>query len=600
MSNTIVCRKFGVNPNLNWNEKNNLLPLYIRKIKTQNFEDYILVSTNGKLININGVEKELGGPSLALLKTGRLLVLTAKEYDVLVNLDISLSNRLYVFEKEFPIFNDIKYIPVPHIMISSMRKKLNKVRKLGYKNKNIISDLLHSHQKKTFKKVTKKSSLDSCFYNVIGGGYQEIFKFKEESENRVVIALDFNSMFPSCMSGEFINPKNLFYIDFKDEKLDEGAFLPGLYRVIFSNPIDDQFNKHHPFKYRVANQSFNFELTKSDKVDVILHHFELDYYKRFFEKHEVIEGVISSNSISHPLFSRATRLYNQRLGFKKNLDSSNELLAKFKLVSMHSVTNPVKINTKKFNVQCKLIQFLEQNFSFSFEEGMSDNDNIKIINSFQQFTVLYHDGTWTLKYPNVKNNESIYCFSSTIIARSRLKMVKAIMSVLKFESVDLCYCNIDSLHISVEKNKLDNLMSGISCLISPAMGDFKVEAIADKGYWFDVGRYWLIDDSSVIKYRNVLFNRRGKNDFNYTRVIQKIVKNDFFDYIKNFNLHLFNSFSYAKRLGREDDFFHRYTYNEINTFNVANETIIEEMLQSKTKKIISFRKIKCLYGKENQ
>ena len=558
-----------------------------------------MVSTDGKSIIINGVVKKLDLNSLRPLNIGKPIVLTAKEYYILVKLDLSFADKIYIFEKEFPIFTNITYSPIPYINFRSLTNKILNVRKRGFMNKNIISDLLYSHKKNTFKKIKKKSSLDAFFYNVIGDGYQEIFKLKEECKNRTVIALDFNSMFPSCMSGEFMNPRSLYYIDFKDQDLDLDNLSSGIYRVILNNPTNDSFNKYHPLKYRAGKQSFNFKLTSGDKVDVILPHFELEYYKNFFESCELIEGIISDSTVEHPLYKNARRVYKQRIGFKKNLDSSSELLAKFKLVSMHSVTNPVKIKTKIFNKSCLVIQFLEDNFSFSFERNTTDNEKIKIINSFQQFSIQYKNECWALNYPNNKNNESIYCFSSTVIARSRLKMLKAIMEISKFDSVDICYCNIDSIHISIEKSKLELFISRFSDSISNKMGDLKIQAIADKGYWFDVGRYWLIDNDSVIKYKNIMFNRKGGNIFTQTRVLSKIIKNDFFDYIKNYTLRLFNSFSYTKKLIINDSSYCRYTFNEIKDNQVANETVLEEMTQSKINKITLFTKIKSLYGKSS-
>jgi hypothetical protein len=67
--------------------------------------------------------------------------------------------------------------------------------------------------------------------------------------------------------------------------------------------------------------------------------------------------------------------------------------------------------------------------------------------------------------------------------------------------LELCYCNIDSIHFSVPASQVDGALSLLRERTSSDMGDLRIEAISRHGLWLEPGRYWLYDDA-VSKFSN--------------------------------------------------------------------------------------------------
>lgn len=181
--------------------------------------------------------------------------------------------------------------------------------------------------------------------------------------------------------------------------------------------------------------------------------------------------------------------------------------------------------------------------------------------------------------------ESIFSFSSQITANSRLKMLMTIENFLNFNSLEICYCNVDSIHISIKKDKINKFFEEFKHLFSDEIGNLKVESISDKGYWFDIGRYWLMNNNEVIKFKNIIFNRKNTNNqFIFNTRLKFIVKNNVSNYVKNTYKNIHNSFSNKKKLDLNaiDSFnFSRYNYKEIYNLDVAFDSTKKESEKNK-------------------
>ena len=105
---------------------------------------------------------------------------------------------------------------------------------------------------------------------------------------------------------------------------------------------------------------------------------------------------------------------------------------------------------------------------------------------------------------------------------------------------ELCYCNIDSLHISIPSDKEELFKDTIKDLISPTeLGKLKIESITNRGIWFEPGRYWLFNDNKLVNFKNTIFNDNNKD---YKCVFKKI------EYLDKRNDYKVNYFSLFKVL----------------------------------------------------
>lgn len=519
------------------------------------------------------------------------MYLTYKEKEFLLELMIDFNIEIFIFEKIYPIFNDIKYHSNLFNNYNLLLNLLNIVESAHTHGSTLAEYLSAKYLYKVERKLRYKNSLDYYFSFAYKGGYQEVFKLKEEREDRVIIAMDFNSIYPDSMKGDFIEPKSIQYINFFHEKnININDLHNGMYRVLLNNPKETFFKTFHPFKYVRLFESYNFNIEEQHSIEILLFKNELEYYSKFFTDVTILEGFYSKRKIIHPLKKEAEKLYDDRKLYKTNNDIMLSNLTKFKLVTLHSSTNPKLYIRKFFSNKKNLLQYLNQNYMLNV--NIEANESVHIKNQ-ENFNIVKVDNGFRASMPKLDANESLYCLSSQVIANSRLKMLQTLEVFLQYDTVEICYCNIDSIHISINKNRVDDFLKKHQDFFSSEMGKLKIESIADKGYWFDIGRYWLFKDDKVIQFRNILFNQQGNDNLFIKNIkLSYIVKNNFHNYVKKTYKNIFNSFSNKKKIDQhlsENITFKRYNYEEIENLDVAKNSEQREFLKSNSLK-------KCLFN----
>jgi hypothetical protein len=558
---------------------------------------YTPISTNGDVILCDG---EIFNPHDFLISShGRnLIVLTNKEKALLLDALIDTNTELKVFEVKYPVFDHIKYVSNVHKNYEELNRLLNVISELEIKGESVTHHASTSFLYKIERKLRYKNNLDKLFAFAYKGGYQEVFKLKEERIDRQILALDFNSMFADCMKGIFLEPKSVRYQNFsKESNINLKNLENGLYRVILKQPTNSFFNKYHPFKYVKLNNANYFDLEDNHNIELLLFKNELIFYQKYFGKVEVKEGFISKNSITHPLVSQANLIYSDRLKYKKIGDKIMENISKLHLITMHSSTNQKRFKYLTFKSSKKLIAYLSSKYMIEFPPEMSDEMKLTLIEDYNNFNFKHLNNRIQAKLRNFDSNDTVYSISAQILANSRIKMIRTIEKFLQHPSVEICYANIDSIHISILKSELTSFLQNNRKLISNKMGDLKIETIASKGYWFDVGRYWLINDAGDVDlFKNRLFNHKGTNsNFTDNRKLNIIIKGKHYSYVKPVFMHLFNAFSYNKKVNGRDNVdnvnYDRYSFNEISGLKVAAESYNREILKSKRLKIDLFKKI---------
>ena len=331
-----------------------------------------------------------------------------------------------------------------------------------------------------------------------------------------------------------------------------------------------------------------------DTIETVISKEEVLYFSNFFDSIDIIEGLFSADSIQHPLLKNGLETYKQRLYHRRRGDKVNEELCKISMQYMHSSTNQKKYSTISFGSIDEIREFLSKNFLLDLELA-SDGEIIDFLTKNKYFDIVYQKKSYKLSYININSNSVVYSLSAQVISNARVKMLKTIDRFLSFTSVELCYANVDSIHISIEKSAVEKFLIENSDIISDELGAMKVEAIANRGYWFDVGRYWLKMNDKVVLYKNKGFNQKNShNIYASRRKIIKLINEYEFTHTDTYTMKIEKSFSYQKRVEHQSIFesiFTRFEYDEVKDNKISNYTEGAERLQSMHEKIELFKKI---------
>jgi len=560
--------------------------------------DYSPISTNGNDVifeNKNfSLEKFLEKARKDNLKN--LVVLTKKEHILLLPYLIDYDLNVLVLEQKFPIFENLKYHLKVEVNYMILIKKIEKLKSLNINYKSLAKFFSTKHQYEVERKIRFKNNLDRYFALAYQGGYQEVFKIKEERQDRCVIALDYNSMFVSCMDGDFLKPQDIKHVKISPLKTNIKHLENGLYRVRLKKPKDTFFKKYHPFKYTATLHSLPFNLSNDDSIELLLFKNELEYYSKFFQALEIIEGFVSEKVIPHPLYKKACHIYKKRIKARKEEKRELSNLYKYQLLTMHSSTNPSRFRKKCFKVIEDLLDFIFLEFSIKKPHNVTTLDFVKFLQVKKHFKISNINDCIELSYPDFSSNNQIHSISAQILANSRIKMMKLIEELVKYPTLEICYANVDSIHISIQKDCLDDFIKINKAKISDKLGDLKIQAIGNKGYWFDIGRYWVTSNDEIVAYANSGFNHSGNvNPFNKTS--KKVMHNKigFFEFTRTYYRNIKDSFSYSKKLNyaphNNTGDFERFTYDEIFCVSSMVDTIINEKIKSRQSKIELFNKL---------
>ncbi len=596
----ITCGKFDQCININFNPRINsrkVIRIGSKNPNSLKLPTFEPISTDGKAIlyqnKLYGIRDFLANTDKTILNN--LILLTIKERDLILEELVDFNLDINVFEVKYPIFNHIKYISNLYKNYEELEKLLHQVTTLNIKGKSLAHGLSTDYLFKIERKLRFKNELDYFFAFAYKGGYSEVFKLKEERKDRTILSFDFNSMYVDGMMGEFLEPKSIKYVKYEG-KFDTEDLVNGLYRVIFKNVNNTFFKEFHPFKYMKLNHSFYFNLEDNQHIELLLFKNEIDYYKKFFNGIEILEGFCSKSTIKHPLKEYAKKIYEDRLQYKEEENQLMNDYCKYRLISIHSATNSKRFKTIYFDTKENMIKFLELEYMISFPENLNTDERLASIEDKNYFSFKKYKKGYKVKARNFNTHESIYSLSAQIVANSRVKMVQTIEKFLLHESVEICYTNIDSLHISILKSEVDNFLLTHKNMISTKLGHLKIESRSEKGYWFDVGRYWLISDGRVDIFKNSFFNHKAnKTEFVKNRKLKFIYRSKIFSYVKVAYTNIYRMFTYPKSIVEDkslDNFnYKRYSFKEIENLDVAMDTYSKEALRSKKLKVDLYNKI---------
>lgn len=548
--------------------------------------EYSIISTDGTIVLYQG-NRYLKVDFLDLVsskKIRNILVLTSKERDMLVNDFTDYDLNLSVLEKCFPFFEAIKYVSNLDDNIKEARRRLQETKEMGIYGGTAnkwYSNLYRFRQERDLK---YKSNLDHKIYFSCLPPYQEVFKAKESRSNRLIYALDFNSMYPACMQDTYPSPKHLKYLKFDIDEVLNASYPDGFYRVVFKEAKDTFFLKYHPFRLAKSNKSYNFNMEVGDSLEVFLPRDEILSYSKYFTSVELVEGIVAKKSIGHPLAVELKELFL----VKKSSTSGSvkRKLVKFAMLMASSASNPLRYYSKKFRTLDEIVTEVEKVFCIKFDSSLSTEQKIEMAKAANRLKIALHaSGLYTTKIFKIDNNDAVYTLFSKTVSNSRIKMMTLIEKLFSIDSLELCYANVDSLHVSIDMADSSRFLSLLSEDISAEMGGLKVEAIAACGYWSDLGRYWLMNARVVVKYSNVFFKSKAtKNPFIDHRLIRRIHTLHGFRYVQPFFLRIQQTFSYKKKIVHplqvDNVDYKRYDGTDVLSASVACSSVSAEMIDS--------------------
>lgn len=602
---SIVCSRFdNIIPNFD-----GTLAKYVPinfKSKNGKENNLIIVSISNEFVYDGNKYQGIYEYFYSLPARCNLLVLTDKEVEISAS-HANLANvKVFSFETCYPILNNIKYFSDLKKNIEFLAKSLRLVRSLGIRGESVHTEYKFSLQKRIRRKIFQKSNLDKFFAHAYLPPFQEVFVFSESRANRKVIALDFNSMFSSCMIGPFLEPKKIYYKDLNIE-YDGSPIEPGLYRVVLKNPLDGFFRHFHPFRYTQLNKSSTFMMEDKQEIEVQLFNFELEYYYKFFSFCYIKSCFKSDDTISHPLAREALRLFSLRSKAKNNGKNQLERFYKLRLAMLHSITNPFRIKWQYFKEINEVKEFF--NSEYSINESHYENYFNSQINNTKKFKVFPKNDCICVGSIDLEGSDQIFSLSSQVLAMSRLKICIEIENILKFEGVEICYINTDSIHISIPESSYDLFLEFYKEKLGNGLGQIKIQTTGSRGVWFDVGNYFIFENDSVVQFKRALVNHRGNTDpFIYNRCVVRRQKiSDYFVVSKRF-LNFKHSLSYGKILdlssgeGLKDDRiikFNRFSFEKIASFQTMLKSCNEEVLSSSRFKFNYFKSLRDIYSAAN-
>lgn len=529
------------------------------------------------------------------LERRRLLTLTCREVDLLLPICLDFDSIATPLEVAFPVFQGIKYGKPLSSRWNELVARLALLRKIGIRGPTLSSPFVSAASYKIERALRTKNGLDRFFALAPAAPYQEVFKLREERRERTIVALDFNSMFGSCMQGEFPEPRSLKYrLHDGQESISENLPI-GLYRAVLSFPKSEFFSNFHPMKFALLGTSFPFRMAHDQAIEALFTDNELQYYAKHFSCVRIIESITSEKSVTHPLAREAQRLYRERLRAKAAGQKIKEKALKVRLATLHSATSQRRFQTKFFTNPEKLLQYVSETFQVRFPKSMPVKEKLKRLGGFRFIRIKFEQHGIRARILNHAAADALHAFTSRVVANARVKMMHLLAHIAAFENADICYVNADCVHVSVERDRLQLFLQTLSDQLSDDMGGLRVQCIADKGYWFEPGRYWLTRDGEVVQFANKTFNHPGASTkFQRRRRLRTAYRGEVVSFAADKFLSIERAFSYNKRLmpaGIDDQDYCRYTFPEVSNLEVAGDSIEREVLRSKDDKIQLFERI---------
>jgi len=345
-----------------------------------------------------------------------------------------------------------------------------------------------------------KTSLDRRFQVAWHLPIQDVFVLEEKRPGRSVIAIDVNAMYSACMQHEIPHPAAICKIEFGRDYLAGEELAAGLYRCQLSGASTEFIHRHNPFTTFFCGRRLRAPLHETIEVD--LNEFEVIYYSQHFVRIHILDAVVASKVIPHPLAREARRTFARRKNYRIQNNKPLADREKYLATLLSSCGNRPANTTKVYIDRSRAMAYLSDTHGISPSADEPEAaTNMWISRSKRVVMTEALAGTRVVS-PDQNDRSTCFMLTQRIVAHGRIHLLQLMERVLALNSsVDICYVNIDSVHFSVPTEKLDEILEFLRAEASEEMGAFKIEAVTKHGLWLEPGKYWLYSNS-VEKFRN--------------------------------------------------------------------------------------------------
>ncbi len=344
------------------------------------------------------------------------------------------------------------------------------------------------------------SSLDARFYGAWHLPLQDAYVLEEARADRRVIAIDFNAMYAACMQHAFPAPGDLRLVRY-DREVRPGEALPtGLFRCQLGGTISSFMRKYLPFRMFFSGRYLG--VAADEDIEVDLNEFEVEFYRRHFSRVHVKDAVVADSVVAHPLARKARSAYARRLNGKAQGNKVLADLEKFSIILLASCSNRPGRKSVEHPGLDEALERLEGSHGIRPYPGEPDAAVLGWLSGGKRVSVFPRAKGTRVVAPELVGGSACFSLGQRIVARGRTLLLEWMERLESLASdLNICYCNIDSIHFSVSKDQADRVLEYLTMNASEAMGGFKIEAVAEHGLWLEPGRYWLYSDT-VQKFSN--------------------------------------------------------------------------------------------------
>ena len=218
-----------------------------------------------------------------------------------------------------------------HVKSTANWKTLNMVLHRFGDHFVIPSEFCDKKWNKICNAVRRKTDYDTRYYSAWHLPIQDSFVLEETRSDRRVIAIDFYSMYASCMQYDFPKPSTVYHVQFGRDAIKGEYLRCGLYRCMLHPNASDFLKKYNPFRTFFAGRYLGASIEEPLTVD--LNEFEIEFFQKHFERVYLIDAVVSDDRISHPLARDARRHHARR----KHFISNNNVTTQVGLIQAASI-----------------------------------------------------------------------------------------------------------------------------------------------------------------------------------------------------------------------------------------------------------------------